>query len=297
MKPRGFALILVIWVLVLLSLLAVGFSSQVRVETATGSWLSDQVQLQSSANAAVHRAMLGLAAEDDEQRWYPDGSTHQMVWNDFDIQIVVRNESGKVDINYAPRGLLLRLIQQMPGNLDSNALSDALIDWRDRDNQVSAFGAEGPEYLAAGLSHLPSNGPLSSISELTQVMGFDSALVESLRPYITVHARRPKVDVYSASEVVLASIPGISNAIARDFIRDRQTALANGDRPDIAPLSQAQRYFDAIPSSGIFNIEVTIPFEAYVHREQAVVRLQSTTGQYEILAWETIAQNNPDNNP
>ena len=297
MKARGFALILVIWVLVLLSLLAAGFSALVRVESEAGSWLSDQTQLQAVASAAVHRAMLGISVHDKELRWQADAKPRTFHWNGQAVQIVIRSESGKLDINYAPRLVLLGLLQQVGGNADSDALIDALIDWRDRDNQTSPHGAEAADYQAAGLRHVPSNGPLTSISELSQVMGFSGELVQTLRPFITVYARRPKIDVNSAPLQVIAALPGIDRATAEQFVLARAAAQSAEQTPDLSLLSAAKRYFDARTGSGVFNIEVSIPFEGYRHREQAVVRLQSGSGDYEILSWETLAHTDSDNNP
>lgn len=294
MRQRGFAMILVIWALVLLSLVAAGFSRMVSVETDTASWLSDQVRLQAAANAAVHRAELGVGVRDEQLRWRADGQPRIFDWDGLQTQIVIRSENGKVDLNYAPREMLQRLIQHLGGNVDGSALADALIDWRDRDSNVSDQGAEALDYLSAGRSYVPANGPLTSVAELSQVMGFDAALVDTLRPFVTVYARRPKVEVHTAPAEVIAALPGVDELQARQFIEQRDIALAE-DRPlDFTPLTQAQRYFDTRPGGGLFNIEVAVVLDGYRHREQAVVRLQSASGEFEVLSWETLAHDEAD---
>ena len=288
MKQRGFALMLVIWVLILLSILASSFSRRTYVETETGAWLADQVRLQAASHAAISRGILGLAVRDNELRWKTNGQVYPFSWNEIPVQLVLRNESGKLDLNYAPRSMIVGLLQAQLPNKSAYQLTDALIDWRDRDNTPGTQGAEASDYLNAGYRHVPANGPLTSVAELSQVMGFDGDTVEKLRPYVTVFSRRPKVDASSAPTEVIAAIPGIDESLATQFVTDRDQALAEGTAVSYDALSQGQRYIEVRPSSSVINIEARITLEGVTHREQAVVRLQSSRGSFEILAWHVL---------
>ena len=295
MRNRGFALMLVIWVLILLSIIATSFSSLVRVETRSGSWLSEQTKMQATAMAAIHRGILGASVRDKDQRWNPDGLAHELPWHDYQVSITLRSEGGKIDINYAPKSLLLGLFQNVLQNGESASLVDALIDWRDRDSQTSPLGAEATDYLSAGLSYVPSNGPFSSISELSQVLGFDSEMVEALRPHISIFAKRPKIDASSASVEVLAAIPGIERSMADQFISARDNSRLNNLPLDFTLLDTGRRFFDVRNNSSIISIEVDIVNNnKQRHRERAIVRLQSTKSEYELLAWETLANNSEE---
>lgn len=288
MRQRGFALITVIWVLVLLSIVSTSFSSLVRVETASASWLSEQTQSHAAVSAGIHRAIQGASIINAEQRWLP-GQTRNMPWNDHQITILLQTESGKVDLNYAPHEILSGLFREVLGDDGNNALADAVIDWRDRDNTVLGQGAEALDYLNAGLNHVPANGPLASVDELSQVMGFDAEKVEQLRPYITVFSRRPKIDVNSASNIVLAALPGVGLDLANSFVAQRDQATPGQAPLDLQLLESAKQYLDANRTSSILTIQVeAISPDGHQHREQAVVRLQSHTGKYQLLAWDTL---------
>jgi type II secretory pathway component PulK len=63
---------------------------------------------------------------------------------------------------------------------DAQAITDALVDWVDADNNVSLTGAEEEEYAAAGRINQPFNRPFYNINEVRLVRGMD--LVEEVRP-------------------------------------------------------------------------------------------------------------------
>ncbi len=71
----------------------------------------------------------------------------------------------------------------------------------------------------------PPNAPLISVDELIQVPGFDSSIVERLRPFVTAVAPGTKLNVNTASAEVLAAE---LTAIARQ--NDENTAQVTVDR-------------------------------------------------------------------
>jgi general secretion pathway protein K len=284
MKQRGFAMILVIWVLVLLSLVAAGFNRLVRVETESGSWLSDQVRLRTAASAAISRALLGLSAREPEQRWRADGAPHLFTWDGLPTRISVRQESGKIDLNYASPTLLTGLFQQFDDGADSAALTAALLDWRDRDDDPSPGGAEAPDYLAAGRDYAPANGPLSGVDELSQVLGFDADLVARIRPYVTIYSRQARIDPYSAPLPVILALPDIEPEQARQFVERRDTALATGGTPDFSLLLPATSQINTRATGDLFEIQVEVTKDGMEHKERAIVRLHSQSGDHEILS-------------
>jgi general secretion pathway protein K len=86
-------------------------------------------------------------------------------------------------------------------------LSDAVVDWIDRNEDLaSTAGAESPYYLALPRPYRAANLPMMQVEELYRVRGFDAAAVRKLRPYVTAIAERTRVNVNTASDVVLAAI-------------------------------------------------------------------------------------------
>ena len=290
MKARGFALILVVWVLVLLSILAVNFSSMIRLETQAADWTSAQTRVDAAILAGIHRALLGVTALNAEQRWTADGRTRQFAWLDSTLEIVLRSASARVDLNYAPREVLAGLFENQLHTNDGLRLADRLIDWRDRDSEPSPLGAEAPAYHAAGLKQRPSDAPLRSIDELSQVLGFDPDMVEKLRPHVTVHARRAKVDAGSASIEVLSALPGVSRSLAQTFIDQRTAAHAEGRPLDLRLLDGVRGYLLHAAGSSLLQVELVLHTDSQQHAEQVLIRLKSDARDYEIIAREPLAR-------
>ena len=238
MTPRtesGFALILVLWALVLLTTIGVSFGFAVRVETGSGTVLTDQVKAEAIATAGVRRAILGLIAEDPTERWVTDGRWYDIGWQDADLRVTLRAESGKIDLNAASPQLLAGLFENLFPESDRNALTDAVVDWRDRDDRVSENGAEADEYAAAGRTG-PANARFGSVAELSQVLGFDGAMVEKARPFLTVFSRQPRVNLFAAKAEVLAALPDVTREMADQFVAQREADLAAGQTPDVRAL-------------------------------------------------------------
>jgi len=288
MKSQGFALILVIWVLVLLSAIGAGFSTLVGVETRSASWAGEKVRFQSAALAAIHRAILHLKDIESQDGWKVDGVPNNWQWEGFEAQLIIRYEASKVDLNYAPRPILSGLFGQLLPEADANALSGALLDWRDRDDKVSEQGAEKSSYEEAGYAHSPANAPLTSISELSQVLGFDDQMVEVLRPHVTVFARSAKLDASTASATVLKAVPDADPVQVSAFIAHRTEAYLNDEAPDFGMLGVSNQWIETGRRSGVLNLEARVRKDGRSHRERAIVRLQSPIGPYQVLAWETL---------
>ena len=269
---------------ILISSIAFSFSYSVRVETASGTLITDLARAEAIASAGINRAILGISHKQREQRWQLNGRRYAIPWPDAKLAVTMRSEAGKIDINYAPQTLLSKLFRnQLPGT-DGAALAATLLDWRDRDNRTSAQGAEANEYLNAGRSYVPANGPLATVSELAQVMGFDGEQVEALRPYITVYSRRPKVDALNAPAAVLSSLPGIDAALAEEFVAAREVALQTGDKVDLGLLQPASRYIELRGSSSLVSVEVSVTLDnGYRYRENAVVRVSPGNAAYEVI--------------
>lgn len=103
------------------------------------------------------------------------------------------------DLEYFKR--LLEVLQLEAG------LADALLDWIDADiNATFPDGAEDDFYLLQTPPYRAANRPLSSISELRLVKGYTPAVVAALEPYVTALPAASKINVNTASPVVLQAL-------------------------------------------------------------------------------------------
>lgn len=86
------------------------------------------------------------------------------------------------------------------------ALSEALVDWLDKDNLVSPGGAEDIEYLSLPQPYRTANQLLQSVDELRLVKGFSAKNVEKLRPFITALPAPTSINVNTAPVNVLSAL-------------------------------------------------------------------------------------------
>ncbi len=286
-RAHGFALVLVLWVLVLLTSIALAFSLHVRTDTRAASGLTEQVRLRAAADAAIARGIARLLDSQRNRTAIQWGIAYEMPWPDATLRITMASESAKIDINYAPRPLLIGLFQQVLTDAPADQLADALMDWRDRDDRRSPQGAEAADYRAAGRKAMPSNRTFASVGELAQVMGFTAERLAAILPYVTVYARRPRIDPYSADATVLAAVPGLDMALAESFVAYRDEQQAAGEPVRLDRLGAGVRYLERRPVPGAVRLhaEARSPGGRTLHRE-AVVRAGGARGlRYHILDW------------
>lgn len=87
------------------------------------------------------------------------------------------------------------------------AVLEAVVDWIDRDNDVSGFGgAESEYYLGLDPEYLPANRPFASVEELRMVRHVTPELMELLRPHLEVLPAGLKTNVNTMSPRLLRTI-------------------------------------------------------------------------------------------
>ena len=109
-----------------------------------------------------------------------------------------------------------------PGQIE--ALINALLDWLDENGDTRPGGAEDVDYLALPAPYRTANQPLASVDELRLVKGFTPAVVEKLRPYVTVLPGPSKLNVNTAVEPVLAAMfPNLPASALQTLLKNRET--------------------------------------------------------------------------
>lgn len=254
-RERGFAMVLVIWALILMTGIASGFSLAVRYQTRLGQDAIAELQHEAATTAAVNTALYRLNEGDEELRWQANGQWHTIHNPDSRVRVRILAESGRIDINRAQRVLLTGLFEQIAPDYDTDLLVDALIDWRDRDGNRQPNGAEAADYRDLGYAYSPANRPFRSVHELSRVVGYDAQLVRRLLPHITIHSRQDRVNAQSADLLTLTAVPGIDEKTANSFIQQRELAMADGGLPPFSLLGTGNRYLSMNIDNKVIRVE------------------------------------------
>ena len=228
-KSRGFALVLVLWVLSLLTIMAGSFALTMRREAGIVAGSSTNAQATAIAESGLAIAELMLMHPDQQQRWRTDGSIYQVDYIGSRVRIRLLSEAGKIDINSADQALLKQLIVHAPMDEEAQTkLVSAILDWRDADDLVHIGGAEKKEYKDAGLSYAPRNKPFQSVEELQMVLGMNEQVFKSIENLVTVYSGQAKVDLTQASKEVLQTLPGVGAGLIDEYIAARRESAING---------------------------------------------------------------------
>ena len=236
-RSGGFALVLVLWVLSLLTIMAGSFALSMRREAGIVTGSSNNAQAVAIAESGLAIAELMLMNPDQQQRWHTDGSIYQIDYADSKVRIRLLSEAGKVDLNSADEALLQELMMHAPVDEElQTKLLNAILDWRDGDDLVHMDGAEKEEYKKAGLSYQPRNKPFQSVDELQMVLGVNEQIFKWLESLVTVHSEQTNVDMAQAAKEVLYVLPGIDVELIDQYIAARRENAINGLPPPPAPV-------------------------------------------------------------
>jgi general secretion pathway protein K len=141
---------------------------------------------------------------------------------------LITDEQGKFNLNNlitANGAKSLKDVETFQQLLSSQGLApelaDAVLDWIDSDDAVSAAGAEDAYYLSLKRPYRAANRPMVQIEELYRVRGFDAATVAKLRPLITALPDRTSVNVNTASEALLDVILPVPKESIAQLVKQR----------------------------------------------------------------------------
>lgn len=187
-EEMGFALAVVLWLVALLSMMALSLAAMQRTETTAAANLLEGARARAAAQAGIHLAILDLMRAPAVRQLTLDGELYETRYGESVIRISAVDEAGKVDLNFAPGPLLDELLRAagVEEEIDRLHLVDAILDWRDTDELKRIHGAERDEYQAAGLSYKPRNAPFQSIEELSLVLGMSAPLYQRIAGSITI---------------------------------------------------------------------------------------------------------------
>ena len=169
------------------------------------------------------------------------------------VDVSVRDESGRVDLNTSDPRLLQGLFSAVGGtSLEAAAFAARVADWRDPDEEVSEGGAEAADYVSAGAAYRPRNGPLTSVGELRLILGLSRRDVDRLEPHVTVYNVSGRIDPFSAGRAVLRAVPDLQQADIAKLLK----AQAGGadEREAVSDIVDNHADFFSTEPSGVFRV-------------------------------------------
>lgn len=184
-SDRGFALLIVLWAVVLLALLATQLMAAGRTELQLAANLRGAAAAEAAADGAVQEAVFHLL--DPSDPWPADGAERVLRVPGGRAVVRIEDEAGKINPNTASPELLRALLRRAGADgRTADGLAAAIVDWRFPSSQGQSGGAKDPQYRAAGRDYGPAGAPFRSVADLGAVLGMTPELLARLEPNVSV---------------------------------------------------------------------------------------------------------------
>jgi len=236
-RNGGFALIIVLWTLVLIGFIVAHLTASGRTEIQIASNLLNNSVAQAAADGAIFEALFNLSDPQPEQRWPVDGRPREFAIGSSRVTVWLQDEASWINPDTASPALLEALLRVSGSDPESaRRLAVAIGEWVGSAPSPRPQAALLAEYQAAGLDYGPPGGPLESLDELGRVLGMTPAMFAAIRPHLTLFGpAQPNLatpDPIVAAALTMASqanpVAPLANQPPPDILTVRITASASG---------------------------------------------------------------------
>jgi general secretion pathway protein K len=203
---RGFALLIVLWAMVLLALLGTQVTGSGQAETRLATALRSGAQLRAAADGAVYETIWHML-DGGGDYWPPGAMTRILDEPAARVVVTVTDERGKMDVNQVPPGYLQSLFSILGADKDTATnVANALADWRSQ--QPAGSGPQSPlaqQYRSAGRAWGPAGVEFQRLDDIELAIGMTPVLAKAAKPYLTLALEQGPWLKY-AGPVVLAAL-------------------------------------------------------------------------------------------
>ncbi|MBN2333126.1 MAG: general secretion pathway protein GspK [Deltaproteobacteria bacterium] len=284
---RGFALLAVFWLTLLLTLVCLGYAteSRFRGQAALNRKRQQVVSYgyRSAAEKGFHEYLKARAnrvlldkrkeiegiAEEAVDLWFPRFEAYDYQLDDQQFMVRLVSEGGKFAVNEIPVSLWQEILAAcgIPVGAAQTGIVNAVLDWIDADDNHRIDGAENDYYQGLDTAYQCKNHPLESLTELLLVKGVTPELYHGseerpgLKSFLSVYGERSRIDVNSAAPAAFQLVDGISDEIIEEIVQRRQEQPFQKiqDLAEVVPqayYAQLSRLFTVVSSPRYVTVAV-----------------------------------------
>jgi general secretion pathway protein K len=240
-SQRGVALLVAILLVALGTIIAasMAYNNAMTARRAVATFEFDQALLVEEGAEALAAYGLQQQFKQNSQYIYPG-----QVWSQplpptevvpgVTMEASLEDLQGRFNINDLVRGdgnspnpIAIKAFQQLLTQLDLPPnLTDAVVDWIDKNSTPMPDGAEDSVYMEMDPPYRAANLPITSTSELLAVQGFTRAMFDKLAPYIVALPIGERINTCSAPLYVINALtsPAEFSSDPEQFQKDREAA-------------------------------------------------------------------------
>ena len=204
-RQRGFALLIVLWTMVMLALLSTQVTGAGRSEAQLAASLRNAAQLEAAADGAIHETIWHMLDGSGAQ-WQPGTAAYDLAEPGALVHVTIEDERGKMDINQVPPQLIAALLSVLGADAaTAKAVSTAIADWRSQAAPGDAQNSVPAEYRMDGRAWGPPGQEFERLDELLLVRGVTPQMYQAILPYLTLDLEQAPWLQY-ASPLMLAAL-------------------------------------------------------------------------------------------
>jgi general secretion pathway protein K len=129
-RSGGFALLIVLWTLVLVAFIVTHITASGRTEIRIAGNLVANAAAGAAADGAIFATIFNRMDPKLEQRWALDGTAHELLIGDSRVMVRLEDEAGRINPNWASPALLEALLRATGSDPDSaRRLAAAIGEW------------------------------------------------------------------------------------------------------------------------------------------------------------------------
>ncbi len=184
---RGFALLVVLWSLVLITLLTTQILIGGRTALHLAANLRAAAMAQANADGAINEAVFHLISTGPDA-WQPDGTAHVLNAGGTIVTLRVTSLAGRINPNLASTALLAGLFQATGASpAQARTAANAIIAWRSAAVSTQETQSRIAAYRQAGLPYAPPAHGFNDLGELADVIGMPPAILAAALPYMSLY--------------------------------------------------------------------------------------------------------------
>jgi general secretion pathway protein K len=264
-RNGGFALIIVLWTLVLIGFIVAHMTASGRTEIRIAGNLVANSASQAAADGAIFEAIFNLSDPQPEQRWPVDGAPRQVTVGGSRVILRIEDEASWINPSAASPALLEALLRVTGSDPETaRRIATAMSEWVGSAATPRPQEAVVADYRAAGLDYGPPSAPIETLGELGRVLGMTPNVLLAIRPHLTMFG--PSDPNPATTDPVVAAALALSSKTGQPVVQQGLAAQPDALTVRITALA-----------AGPANARVT---------RTAVVRTGATSPQgYTVLAW------------
>ena len=242
-RERGSILIITLWIMTILTVLAIGIGFRVSLEMRLSRYNLDRLQARYIAKAGIVKARAYLSGDNnDHDSLYecgvalPLGQTPESIFGEennklgegsfsvsYDLMVTedtegaaqsapqygIMDEERKINLNFKKfptqnKNEFKKIIESLSDNITPE-MAAAILDWQDPGSSTEPDGAESFYYESLSRPYKAKNADFEITQELLLVKGITPQIYGEIEDYITVYSDG-KINVNTASERVLNAV-------------------------------------------------------------------------------------------